>query len=458
MSQEQLINNFKLNSTFIIHGKVDGKDRQGTCFAINENEVMTAWHVVNNMEDIRVSLTSDDFACDIYSKLNLIKHDEKLDIAILSVEKILFLESINTGNERSTLKLSVQVCGYPLEKAGKHAILDTTISNLYDDINTENLSFEINQTSTVDNYRGMSGSPILINGYVIGVLLVQQGGSSLYCVSISDVFKQNPMIRQHFNICQTSPIKHILFNHYTKLIEPFYYERTEDREFIKSLNVNNVWVFGKSGVGKTAIINRNLTKNNIDYCYCDFSPIEIKNEYDVLDEILECIEDKFGGKRLSTETNKIKQINRILCEAEIPKVIVVIDELGVDEDEVLKKIADTLMKLVSYVTHNYQEDGLMFAVSTINSPTGLLKNSDKANDYFQFLCCDSWEDSLSELFDLICLNLQVEIQFMKSEIIENSKKSPRILKSIIKNIVSLEAINRDAISKAIFKTLNEAVI
>ncbi|MGK0235724.1 MAG: Cdc6-like AAA superfamily ATPase [Psychroserpens sp.] len=458
MIQKELTSQYKLNSIFIIHGKANGKDRQGTCFALNENEVMTAWHVVNSMEDIKVSFTSDDFAQDKYCQLHLIEHDEELDIAILSVESPPISDFIDATSTNTSLNLPIQVCGYPLEKGGKHAIMDTTISNLYDCIKTENYSFEIKQIDTVNNYKGMSGSPILSNGCVIGVLLVQQGGTSLYCISIADIFSKKESIKQYFKIAQPGQAKHILFNHYTKESEPFYCERYQDLEFEKSLNINNLWVFGKSGVGKTAIINRNLTINENEYCYCDLSPIVVESEYDVLSEILECVEDKLEGERPLSEKNIIKQITCVLRESKTSKIVVVIDELGVDDEELLKKIAEALMRLVSYVTHNYKEDGLMFAVSTIGNPKRLLQNAGKANDYFQFLCCDSWDESLSELFDLICSNLQININFMKSEIIAKAEQSPRILKSIIKNIISLEVITKETIDIAISKSMNEAVL
>lgn len=458
MSQEELTSQYKLNSTFIIHGKVNGSIRQGTCFAINENEVMTAWHVVNNMEDIKISLTSDDYADDKYYSLVLIDYDVALDIALLSVGSALVVECINTSILKAALRLPIQVCGYPLEKGGKHAIMDTTISNLYNSIKTENHSFEIKQIETVKNYKGMSGSPILINGQVIGVLLVQQGGTSLYCISISDIFAKKESTKQHCKIAQPGQAKHILFNHYTKASEPFYCERPQDLEFEKSLNINNLWVFGKSGVGKTAIINRNLTLHEYNYCYCDLSPIVIECENDVLREILECIVDKLEGERPQSEKNLIKQITCVLRESTTSKIVVVVDELGVDDEELLKRIAAALMRLVSYVTHNYKEDGLMFAVSTIGNPKKLLQNVGKANDYFQFLCCDTWDDNLSELFDLICTNLQINIEFMKSEIISKAGQSPRVLKSIIKNIISLEIITKETIDVAITNSMSEAVL
>jgi Cdc6-like AAA superfamily ATPase len=419
-----------LNSTFIIHGEANGKTRQGTCFAINENEVITAWHVVKDMDVLKVSFTSDDLAHNKFSILHLNEYDEALDIAILSVEKETFKETITASNTITSLKLPIQVCGYPQEKGGKHAIMDTTISNIYDCIKTENHSFEIKQIDTVKNYKGMSGSPIIFNGCIIGVLLVQQAGTSLYCISISDIIEKSDHLKAHFNLKQKVMIKHILFNHYTAESEPYYCERPQDLEFIKSLDLNNLWIFGKSGVGKTAIINRNLTLNKNEYCYCDLSPIVVENENDVLNEILECIEDKFEVDRIISEKNIIKQITGVLRESKISKIVVVIDELGVDDEVLLKKIAAALMRLISYVTHNYKENGLMFTVSTISNPKGLLQNVGKANDYFQFLCCDAWDENLDELFDLICSSLQINIKYMKSEILLKAGESPRILKSI----------------------------
>jgi polysaccharide deacetylase 2 family uncharacterized protein YibQ len=458
MIENELTSQYKLNSIFIIRGEVNGIVREGTCFSISETEIVTAWHVVNEMDEIKVFLTTDDLTNNAFFLLKVDKYDDVLDIAILSVENGSFPEHLTANNVKVLLNLPIRVCGYPKEKIGKHAVMDTSISNIYDCIRTESHSFELKQIDTINNYRGMSGAPILSNGCVIGVLLVQQAGTSLYGVSIFDIFEKLNSFKENFTIGPVGEPRQVLFNHYTEKIEPFYCERPEDIEFTKSLSINNLWVFGKSGVGKTAIINRNLTKNNIEYCYCDFSPIDIENEQDVLDEILECIEDKFDGNRLSSEKNKIKQINRLLCEAKISKVVVVIDELGVDDEVILKKIADTLLKLVSYVTRHYKTDGLMFAVSTIVSPSGLLRNAGKANDYFQFLCCDSWDESLSELFDLICANLQINIKFMKPEIIAKAEQSPRILKSIIKNIISLDVITKENIDFAISKSMNEAIL
>ncbi|MGB6036091.1 MAG: hypothetical protein WBG42_07470, partial [Cryomorphaceae bacterium] len=86
----------------------------------------------------------------------------------------------------------------------------------------------------------------------------------------------------------------VLFNNYTKRNEPFYLSRSTDNLFNKALEINNIWVFGKSGNGKTALINRNLIQNEIEYCFCDLSPVTIKTCSDVHNEILVTLEDIFN--------------------------------------------------------------------------------------------------------------------------------------------------------------------
>ncbi len=108
--------------------------------------------------------------------------------------------------------------------------------------------------------------------------------------------------------------KNILFNNYSIKNEPFYLERKVDKEFMNVISINNIWLYGKSGSGKTALVNRNLLCNNIEYCFCDLSPINVNSSNDVLEEILCIIEEQFMIQRDNKITNKIKQITKILCE------------------------------------------------------------------------------------------------------------------------------------------------
>lgn len=249
----------------------------------------------------------------------------------------------------------------------------------------------------------------------------------------------------------------ILFNNYTEKNEPFYLERENDNQFNTSLEINNIWLFGESGVGKTALINRNLIQNNIDYCFCDLSPVSINDSEDVLKEILISIEEKFHSERNLSENNILKQISQILCNVGSEKIVIVIDELSVSENTVLKNIANDFISLVTYYRNQANRDELKFVVSTISNPISIIQNKPKASDHFQYISCNTWSDYLESLFDLLSKSLNLEIEDSKSEIIKNSKNSPRLLKNIFKKIVISNNSSLESVNNAIKQSLEEIV-
>ncbi len=249
----------------------------------------------------------------------------------------------------------------------------------------------------------------------------------------------------------------VLFNNYTEKSEPYYLERESDNQFKESLEINNIWLFGLSGTGKTALINRNLIQKNIEYCYCDLSPITITQPDDVLDEILVTIEDKFSLERNPDEPNILKQISQILCKEGANNTVIVIDELSVSDEIILKKIADNFIQLVTYYSNQSDNDVLKFVVSTISHPKSIIKNRSKASGHFQYLCCDSWNDYSTQLFDILAKALNLELEHSKSSIIEASKNSPRVLKNIFKKIVIYQDSSKDSVAKAIKLTIQEIV-
>jgi DNA replication protein DnaC len=249
----------------------------------------------------------------------------------------------------------------------------------------------------------------------------------------------------------------VLFNNYSQKNEPFYLNRESDSEFNKSLEISNIWLFGKSGVGKTALINRNLIQNKIEYCFCDLSPITITKVEDVLSEILLTIEDKFDLERDIRNTNTLKQISQILCNASSNKTIIVIDELSVPDSSVLKDIADNFIQLVTHYSNQAENNELKFVVSTISDPKEIIQNKSKASGYFQYICCDSWDKYSSQLFDILAQALNLQLEDFKSIILEESKNSPRTLKNIFQKIVIYNDSSEKSISKAIKLTQAEIV-
>lgn len=265
------------------------------------------------------------------------------------------------------------------------------------------------------------------------------------------------LIPQEKETLKISDPSYVLFNNYTNKNEPFYFERSVDSEFIDSLKINNIWIFGLSGSGKTALINRNLIQQNSEYCYCDMSPITITSSDDVFVEILSTVEDVFEIEKETDEPNVIKQISKILNKNGSRKTVIVIDELSVHCNELLKKIAEKLIQLVIYFNHLTTQQNLKFVISTISNPKNIISNKPKAGEHFQYICSNDWGESLEKLFDLLCIELNLDVKTSKEIIIENSQNSPRVLKCILKKIFVHKDTSKTSVQKAINKTLEEIV-
>lgn len=260
-------------------------------------------------------------------------------------------------------------------------------------------------------------------------------------------------VNSHIN----KKVSDILFNNYSLKCEPFYLQRNIDIEFIKALEFCNVWLFGESGFGKTALINRNLLKNSLDYCICDLSPIKVTEKDDVLNEILLNLEEKFECNRDAKETNILKQICKILSAKASNRTIIVIDELSVSNITILKDIAESFIQLVVHFNNQVSDDELRFVVSTILDPKKIIENKSKASQQFQYMSCDDWDKYLPQLFDIVSKSLSMDLADSRDNIIRSAGDSPRVMKNIFRKIIVFGDISRDEVDKAIKLTIEEIV-
>lgn len=271
----------------------------------------------------------------------------------------------------------------------------------------------------------------------------------------------------HKVICGLSPAtiqvpksknsKLILFNYYSKKNEDYYLNRTCDNSFITNLELSNVWIFGKSGMGKTALVNRNLIQQGITYCFCDLSPVSIKTSNDVLEEILSTLEDQLEVSRQVNQVNLIKQISTMLCKIPKSKIVIVIDELSISSKIIATDVVNDLTRLVTHFTNKSDNDSLKFVISTIDEPSSFLINKSKASDFFEYICCDDWTSSIESLYDVISSTLDIDLPNSKRIILDSCQDSPRVLKNIFRKIVLSEDKSEQAVLVLIEKTLKEIV-
>ncbi|HDF8080836.1 DUF1837 domain-containing protein [Vibrio parahaemolyticus] len=186
----EVIEEFKLDSIYIIEAELTNQDlRRGTCFSISDTLILTASHVVKNAVSIKVYLSSDAYANGNSIDATCIYSNEKIDVAILKVDNGLTSSSIDLYQTSISLDSTVKSCGYPIEKSYYHAPITVEVTNTFAHMASKDWSFEVSQSNTVSQYKGMSGSPVMYDGKCIGILLVQQGNNTLYAVSTDDFLK-----------------------------------------------------------------------------------------------------------------------------------------------------------------------------------------------------------------------------------------------------------------------------
>lgn len=455
---------------------------------ITNETIQTVAVKVNNGSGVLISLTTGLF---VLTAKHCLKKDNSIksyndgiqyqqgEIFSHKSEDMTLIQIIDSHDSTSNVEITevvaidqeVKSYGFPSKGDSDGMPLIGKVSKWHDtkSIKTEDtfVGSNIDDVEAKVNIDGWSGSGLFkVDNqklYLIGILVSltdkDHTYKTIHCVPIgscSELMKQNDLGEFKTNVNRDATV--VLFNNYREECEEYYCERDEDTDFINHLQVNNIWIFGKSGKGKTTLINRNLLHNRIEYLFCDMSPITIESENDVLEDILLEIEDKFEVTRDAKQRNIIKEIVSLLNSLENKNIVIVIDEMSIEDKDILKKIASSFLKLVSHYVNNREDRDLKFVVSTISEPKDLLINSGKATDYFQYICCDDWDDYMSKLFDSLVLGLDLNVEEGdRNFIIGQSNKSPRILKNILRKMVLCKELNSANIKDIVHRTLEESL-
>ncbi|MDR3680061.1 MAG: hypothetical protein P4L41_08855 [Flavipsychrobacter sp.] len=251
----------------------------------------------------------------------------------------------------------------------------------------------------------------------------------------------------------------VLFDIYDNSKEIYYITRTEDDNLNSLLNEFSIWVYGPSGCGKSNIIIRNLINQNkcfIQVSLESYIDLEIDSFfYEILYELVSNTPTVSSLQKPKDFAECSKQIVKLLTKNYLHKeLIIFIEEIPISSRENYKDFTSKLFSIIFAKTHVKGLEKIKFILSSINSPLIHIQDFQlKIYQYFKFIPMLYWErtDSIS-LVNMIEKEFKhIFPAFIKDELIEMSKGSPRFIKTFFRNVYSLNRTD-DATLK---NTLNE---
>lgn len=180
----------KSNDYFSITCRVICGESQGTGFLIKDDLVVTASHVIteyiDNGEKIYV-IFEDDFKYEVYPEN---KTDLPITVLKLSEKRDEIIRPI--GQNEITEDTPAKTYGYLSDSTiveSVSIIANRVLGCLNENEEYCNTVFTINASERIIDFSGFSGSPIVSNGYIIGILIRQvfQGGNVIRLKGICGV-------------------------------------------------------------------------------------------------------------------------------------------------------------------------------------------------------------------------------------------------------------------------------
>lgn len=342
-----------MNSSIVrVYSKIEGHPVCGNGVVLNNNTILTPLHVVADMEQIVVKYNEKEYICNIACKndvIAIIKVDgELLDETgeNIQVFKFVYNELLDENTEW-------QVNGYITNEqndyimTGKGVCANTTISHTCD------FSLKDIFTGGTENYKGLSGAPVICRNRVIGIIQMQRtnyNGALGVTFSSVNMFKDLlpsysigncAFIDELEQSCVSNMLEAVNINKSSKKYIPdIYVEEGEYKEDLRYFADPILFM------NRTIEELKNLDLTNINAFYVsqgeepiDFLTLPDNTNIADIQELIRVLEDKLN-KIISNlddvEKNERKKENSL---EEISKLLSMFNtSLRFDLNDILKKI------------------------------------------------------------------------------------------------------------------------
>jgi nucleoside phosphorylase len=250
----------------------------------------------------------------------------------------------------------------------------------------------------------------------------------------------------------------VFFIHYDEGCEPYYINRRVDIEWSPYILNKNLWVFGKSGMGKSDFLTRNVIINKVEYLSIDLSLIDKSDSNDAIIAIYQEICDYTDTEPqiLNSYKDLIIGIAKLLNNKfQNSKVYLLIDEIPFNSKELFSSFVDKICTLIQYIGRYYKSLKVVFMLSSINSPLDYLDPSDsieKIKQHIKFIGFGKWTfEECTELINCICkaVGLKIADGYI-NQFIEEMGFSPRSIKNTLQEacaVLGVGEVNAEVVNK-----------
>lgn len=425
---------------------------QGTAFLISSNQAITAFHCIEEYsENIPIELNFKDTLNPKIIKATPINmmysFENDLDIIVLELEyEVLHQEYLELSQELLSNQSSWKTFGYPQIESIDGIFLEGKILYEKRQDTPENYDLVVQTKESITNTEGMSGSPLIVDGKVYGIISYDRNKrNSLGVVSIKKAIKIFETLK--INIQKEKSTK----------VEVIENDQTEQIILDCIANYSGGYLFfkGAPGSGKTTFIhNFNNKIKNIDILGKYFLK-GIDEKYNIqynsnkevlgrwlLDNISKYLYNDLYSEQIDSDFKLIKAVinhfNQLSIEAKKTnkKIIIFLD--GIDEMLLINK--EQINKFFSIFPNNLKEN--IYIIISGNNET-LIPPNIKLESILNIAPLDLDKVTLYIEENLIIENKNL---ILINKLAEKSEGNPLYLKYLIDEINLNKELTEEHIS------------
>lgn len=227
-----------------------------------------------------------------------------------------------------------------------------------------------------------------------------------------------------------------LFDAYTPVDAPYYIERAIDQVVHESLGNGNVWLWGGSGVGKTASLRRAVYQSGWELNHVNLGGYQVQTATELFRAMTQEVASIADFQKLLSADSDVGQCCAYLKSvlqsfSEDRTIATVVEELPLPPNELVIFIEQIRILLESIAIDQTLHGRALFAFSSLKNPGSL---SSRVHERLQFLSLGDWSNlEIRQLIELLSITLRPTLtENDKVDIALAARGSPRFVKRLFR--------------------------